>query len=235
MKFVELLRIKRPLLLWGFVLTLIGAQSQLASAEAAEGKELFESGKCGACHQISGPVDAEPVAQRAKIKGPPLWFAGSKFQQEWLIAWLESPTPIRRVKYGSLTQGSNEHPALSASAAQEVGAYLMSLTDPESKSGTVTVKKLSRRKMFKGEKLFAKKQVCFGCHQYPSRQGEIGGFTGPSLLGAGKRLQGDWIYAFMKDPSRYYPNGRMPVYGDQAFAPYDKKELDLLIQYIGNM
>ncbi|MFQ5784527.1 MAG: c-type cytochrome [Alphaproteobacteria bacterium] len=219
---------------WGFALTLACVHTPYAWADPAAGQKIFEANECGACHQTSGPVDIVPVAERSKIKGPPLWFAGSKFQPEWLIAWLEKPVPIFRVKYGTLIEAANGHPALSAADAADVGSYLMNLTDPEVKTGAVKMKKLSRRKMFKGEKLFTKKQVCFGCHQFPSRQGKIGGFTGPSLVDAGKRLVGDWTYAFIKDPTRYYPNGRMPVYGDQAFEPFTEKELKLLVQYIGN-
>ena len=216
-------------------MTLSFAFVQISMASPAAGKKLFAAKNCGSCHQMKGPVDALPVSKRSTIKGPPLWFAGNKFQKEWLIAWLEKPTPIRRVKYGTLSKGSNTHPALSAADAGNVGAYLMSLTDPALKSGVVTAGKLNRRTMFKAEKLFVKKQVCFGCHQYPSKRGKIGGFTGPPLIGAGARLQVDWIYALLKDNIRYYPNGRMPVYGDQVFEPFTDEELKLLSRYIGNL
>lgn len=227
---------KRPLLgPWAAVLMLGCVHAPLAAAGPAQGKQLFEAKNCGSCHQASGPVAAAPVTQRAKIKGPPLWFAGSKLKNDWLIGWLEKPTAIYRVKYGSLEQGANAHPALSKAEAQEVGAYLTSLTDPALKTDAVAAEKLNRRKMFEAEKLFAKKQVCFGCHQYPSKQGDIGGFSGPSLVGAGSRLRADWVYALLKDNVRYYPNGRMPVYGDQVFEPFTDEELKLLSQYVGNL
>jgi len=222
------------LLAGGFALTLAGVGVSPAWADAAAGKKIFEAKECGACHAASGPVATVPVAERAKIKGPPLWFAGSKFQSEWLTAWLAKPVPILRVKYGTLIEGANAHVALPASDAKEAGAYLMSLIDGEVQLGVIKKKKLTRRKMFKGEALFAKKQVCFGCHQYTSKGNDIGGFSGPSIVGAGARLQVDWVYAFLKDPLRYYPNGRMPVYGDQAFEPYTEDKLKLLVQYIGN-
>lgn len=223
-----------PLMWWGLVLLLAFVETRHALADPAKGKKLFEASQCVSCHQTSGPVETLPVTERSKINGPPLWFVGSKFRQVWLIAWLKTPTPIRRVQYGSLTKGSNKHPALSAVDAEEVGSYLMTLTDSALKPGAVKNKKLNRRTRFRAEKLFVKKQVCFGCHQYPSKKGNIGGFAGPSLVGAGKRLRVDWIYAFMNDPSRYYPNGRMPVYGDQAFNRFTEKELKLLARYIGN-
>lgn len=235
MKFTNRLR-KPGLVIWGgLVLIFACFWSPAATADPANGKKLFEAKQCASCHKTSGPVEALPVTERSKIKGPPLWFAGSKFRQEWLIAWLASPTPVRRVKYGSLTKGSDKHPALPAADAKEVGAYLMTLTDQALKPGVVKAKKLKRRTRIKAEKLFIKKQICFGCHQYPSKKGNIGGFAGPSLVGAGKRLKVDWVYTFMNNPSRYYANGRMPVYGDQAFNRFTEKELKLLAQYIGNL
>jgi len=207
-------------------------QLPAAHADAAEGQALFGAEKCAACHQMTGPSDPLPVTQRGAIKGPPLWFAGSKFQPGWLAQWLQDPKPIRRVKYATLTKGSNDHVKLPAAEAASVAAYLEGLTDAEMATSVVPNKKLSRRKSMNATKLFTKKQVCFGCHEYPSRRGPIGGFAGPSLVWAGARLNADWIYAYIQDPVRYYPNGRMPVYGDLAFDPFTDAEFKSLAQLI---
>jgi len=219
----------------GIVLALTCGQIAPALADPAAGKTIFDAQNCGSCHAISGPVTAVAVEERSKLKGPPIWFAGSKFKPDWLVAWLQQPTPVRRVNYGSLDEVSNEHPALPAADAEQVVAYLSSLIDPETQTGLISKEALPRRKMFRGEKLFTKKQVCFGCHEYPSKMGDIGGFTGPTMVGAGQRLQGDWVYAFLKDPLHYYPNGRMPVYGEKAYEPYTDEELRLLSQYLSNL
>lgn len=223
--------------LWcrGFICALLCSQATQVLADPASGEAIFAANKCGACHAMSGPVKKIPVEERSSIKGPPLWFAGSKFKSDWLTAWLEKPAPIRRVKYGTLDKGANEHPALSAEDAGNMGEYLASLIDAEMKTGVIEDKKLPRRKMFKGEKLFIKKQVCFGCHEYPSKQGDIGGFTGPTMIGASKRLQVNWVYAYLKDSIRYNPNTRMPVYSSMAHDPYTDKELQLLAQYLTNL
>ena len=219
----------------GTILILICAQMVPTLADPAAGKSIFDSQGCESCHAISGPVTAVAVEERSKLNGPPIWFAGSKFQPDWLVAWLQQPTPIRRINYGSLDEVSEQHPALSTADAEQVGVYLSSLADPETQTGMISTDKLPRRKMFRGEKLFTKKQVCFGCHQYPSKMGDIGGFTGPTMVGAGSRLQGDWVYAFLKDPLHYYPNGRMPVYGQKAYESFTDEELRLLSQYLTNL
>lgn len=204
-------------------------------ADPAAGKALFDSMNCSACHITRGPVEPLPIGQRSALKGPPLWFAGSKFKAGWIAGWLAAPVPIRRVKYATLDKGANDHPTVAGGGAQDMEDYLMSLTDAELATGVVTGGALKRRRAFAAEKLFAKKQVCFGCHQYPSKRGNIGGFTGPSLVDAGARLNADWIFAQIQDPQRYYPNGRMPVYGDQAFNLFTEDELKLLSRYVGGM
>lgn len=235
MKRTKLFGLAKGLIGAGMLAVAGGMLSSSALAGVAEGKQAFEAKACTRCHQMTGPSDPLPVAQRSTIKGPPLWFAGSKFKEDWLLAWLENPVPVRRVKYGTLEKGGNDHAALSATEAADVGAYLMSLIDEEMSVGEVEEGPLSRRVAFKAEKLFTKKQVCFGCHEYPSSRGNIGGFTGPSLASAGQRLTGDWVYFMLQDNMRFYPNGRMPVYGDEAFEAYTDDELRLLAQYIAGL
>jgi len=219
----------------GLIGVAAGLLSPPALAGVAEGKQIFDAKGCVKCHQMTGPSDPLPVAQRAAIKGPPLWFAGSKFKEGWLSSWLANPAPIRRVKYGTLEKGGDAHVALSAAEAADVGAYLQTLTDKAMSAGEIEEAPLSRRVAFKAESLFTKKQVCFGCHEYPSARGPIGGFSGPSLASAGERLNGDWVYFMLQDNLRFYPNGRMPVYGDKAFEAFTDDELRLLAQYIAGL
>ncbi|MFQ5535414.1 MAG: c-type cytochrome [Sphingomonadales bacterium] len=227
--------------LWASVITAgiftlaVAFFAETAQADPAAGKALFDANGCNACHIVSGPVEAVPIAERSAIKGPPLWFAGSKFKDGWIAGWLAEPTPIRRVKYNTLEIGSNDHVALSAEDAGNVAEYLMTLKDDEMATGVVAEGKLNRRKKFSAEKLFTKKQVCFGCHQYSSKRGDIGGFAGPSMVGAGSRLNPDWVFALIQNRERYFPNGRMPVYGDEAFNKFSEDEFKLLAQFIGGM
>ena len=50
--------------------------------------------ECGQCHQLKGPA-SDDVEQRAQRKGPPLFYAGNKFREPWLVKWLQAPTTIR--------------------------------------------------------------------------------------------------------------------------------------------
>ncbi len=60
-----------------------------------------------------------------------------------------------------------------------------------------------------GKKLYANKYGCNGCH---SLAGE-GGKVGPALDRAGFRLNGTWIYRWVKNPQAMKPETRMPALG----------------------
>jgi mono/diheme cytochrome c family protein len=60
-----------------------------------------------------------------------------------------------------------------------------------------------------GKRLYANKYGCNGCH---SLAGE-GGRVGPALDRAGFRLNGTWIYRWVKNPQAMKPETRMPALG----------------------
>lgn len=174
------------------------------------------------------------------MKGMPLWFAGSKFNQAWLETWLASPQPIFGVRWGTLEKGAYHHPVVDAAEAKELAGYLMTLVDAQVKTGTTVSLPKSRgqRRSFLGRtaQLFEKHQGCYACHRYLNkRDQELGGFSGPSLVKAGQRFQADWVYAFLKDPRRYYPNGACPIPGDMAFNQYTDENRAALATYIVNI
>jgi mono/diheme cytochrome c family protein len=209
-----------------------------SKAAAQEGETLYKQ-KCLSCHAVS-PAKKVSIKQRASIKGMPLWFAGSKFNKEWLETWLASPQPIFSVKWGTLEKGAYNHPAVDASEAKQLTEYLMTLVDAQVETGKTEPlpKSRGKRRSFMGRtaQLFEKHQGCYACHRYLNKRNqELGGFSGPSLVEASQRLQADWVYAFLKDPRRYYPNGTCPIPGDKAFNKFtDKNRIDLAT-YIVNI
>ena len=50
---------------------------------------------------------------------------------------------------------------------------------------------------------------CRGCHI----QGDAGGYVGPPLTDAGKRLKPGWTYTWLKGPQRWRADVRCPNYG----------------------
>ena len=170
----------------------------------------------------------------------PLWFAGSKFKKEWLETWLETPEAIFGVKWATLEKGAYEHPAVDAAEAVELADYLMTLVDKEILLDATAPlpKSRGKRKSVIGRtrQLFEKHQGCYACHSYLNRRNQVlGGFSGPSMVNAAKSLNPDWVYAFLKDPKRYYPNGTCPIPGKSAFNKFTDKDRAALATYISNM
>lgn len=187
---------------------LLAAMQTPAKADPAAGKTLFEANSCRSCHYTTGPARENSIADQLAKKGPELWYAGSKFQKPWLEAWLQDPEPIRHMKYNSVTEESpGGHPALSRADAGAVTDYLMSLVSAEVETGVITP-----RNNPKGRLIFTKKMPCSGCHQFPTKRKFSGGRSGPSLVGAGARLNPDWIYAYLAKPNEFKPVRMMPKF-----------------------
>ncbi|MDA1100303.1 MAG: c-type cytochrome [Proteobacteria bacterium] len=191
----------------------LGAAFLFAAASlspvAAAGKDVFEAKGCGGCHYTEGPAREKTIDDQLAKKGPELWYAGSKFQKDWLGKWLADPKPIRPMKFNSLTEENpGDHPKLAAGDAAPVADFLMSLTSAEVVAGEVKPKNNP-----KGRLIFSKNMPCSGCHQYAGRKNEIaGGRSGPSLAEAGVRLNPDWILAYLRKPKLFKPVKMMPVF-----------------------
>ncbi len=191
------------------ITTLIIPFLAIQNGFAASGEDIFKSKKCSACHSIT-ESPAQSFEEQLKKKGPDLWYAGSKYHTAWLESYLQKPTIIRPMAFGSVDKKNKlKHPTLSTADAKAVTSYLASLTSSAVKKGVVK----KANKGVRGKILYKKKQACYGCHQSPKRGNKVyGGNSGPSFVGAGQRLQGDWIASFLKDPKPFVGAGRMPYY-----------------------
>jgi len=179
-----------------------------ALADAAAGEKAFKANKCQDCHYTKGPAREKTIDDQLAKKGPELWYAGNKFQKDWLGGWLQNPVPIRHMKFNSLTEKNpGDHPKLAGADAANVTDFLMGLAPVDVEAGVIKAKKSP-----KGRLVFTKKMPCSGCHQYPAKKKVMGGLAGPSLVGAGTRLNPDWIYAYLKNPEVFKPVKMMPVF-----------------------
>lgn len=190
---------------------------------AAGGEAIFKK-NCVSCHYTDGPAREKSIADQLAKKGPELWYAGSKFQKVWLAAWLQNPIPIRPMKYNSLTEKNpGDHPKLSAGDAAEVTDFLMGLTSKEVKIGM-----LKAKPSLMGRRIFIKDMPCSGCHAFAMRGEVHGGKSGPSLIGASKRLNPDWIYAYMANIKVFKPVRDMPDFS----VALNPKQLEDVSAYV---
>ncbi|CAG0998504.1 cytochrome c oxidase cbb3-type subunit III [Burkholderiales bacterium] len=193
------------------------------AGQAAGGDAIFKK-SCASCHYTDGPAKEKTIADQLAKKGPELWYAGSKFQKAWLAEWLQKPTPIRPLKYNSLSaKNAGDHPKSSAADAAALTDYLMTLTSPEVKAGTIQAKE-----SVQGRAIFTKKMPCTGCHTFPMKGQNQGGLSGPSLVGAGKRLNPDWIYAYLAKTKTFKPVRDMPDFA----GPLNPKDLENVAAYV---
>ncbi|MCH7894423.1 MAG: c-type cytochrome [Proteobacteria bacterium] len=191
-----------------FGLFLAATTVTATQAIAADGENIFQAKNCLSCHYTAGPAREKSIADQLAKKGPELWYAGSKFQSAWLQQWLQDPKVIRPLLYNSLSEmNPGNHARLSADDAAAVSEFLMSLVSAEVEAGVITPKNHP-----KGRLIFRKKMPCSGCHQFPDRNKISGGMSGPSLVGAGSRLNPDWIYAYLMSGQVFKPVKDMPTF-----------------------
>ena len=188
-----------------------------ATAHAADGEAILKE-QCSGCHNLTGPAPTT-LKQLWSRKGPDLFYAGNKYKDEWMAAWLQKPTRIRpagmfyaeHVKPGPKgdeidSAGLITHPSLSAQDAQAVTAALMkrkalsNLLHPgEYQPGTIS------KSM--GELMFDKFRGCLACHEI---EPGYGGLSGPEVYTAAQRLQDDYLISYMRDPQAWDPKIFMP-------------------------
>lgn len=196
----------------------------LAMAAHADPGALVQ--QCASCHALEAPDYASlGIAERATRKAPPLHYAGDKFRRDWLVDWLQRPTPIRPAgmfppaQARATTEGDvvdpaalPAHPALAAEEAVIAADYLMTLRAHEDliQAETYVPGGIALRM---GEMNFGKFKGCNGCHQdKPGR----GGVSGPELHTAWRRLQPRFISSYIADPLAWDPHSMMPAAGLSA-------------------
>ena len=197
------------------------------SFAAGSGEALFNSKKCNECHGIKAPAKGKTVRDAVSEKGPELWYAGSKFREGFLKEWLVDPKPVRPMAYNSLTErNKGDHPALSKIEAASIAGYLMSLKTVEVKPGSAKA-----RDSVKGRVIFEKKLGCYGCHRVSKNDYAVGGLSGPTLIGAGKRLNPEWVYAYLLNPRHFKGVTRMPVFA----GTLGDEEMKILAEYVSTL
>ncbi len=173
---------------------------------------------CASCHNLTGPA-ATTLKDAFSRKGPDLFYAGNKYRQEWLVSWLQKPQRIRpagmyygdHIKPGAKNDEIDpatlkDHVALSAADAQVAAHELMELKAHDDLIAKEKIEAGSIPKQM-GEMNFDKFWGCMACHLI---EPEYGGYSGPELYTAAKRLQPEFIASFIRNPQAWQPKTWMP-------------------------
>lgn len=184
---------------------------------AADGMAILQK-DCVNCHNLKGPAP-QTLQTLWDRKGPDLFYAGNKYRNDWLVGWLQTPKRIRpagefygkHIKPGAKsdevdTSTLDNHVALSKDDAVAVAAELMKLKPHDDLIAKEKIQPGAVSKQM-GEMAFDKFQGCMACHFI---EPDYGGFSGPELYTAGKRLQPEYIASYIRNPQAWDPKIWMP-------------------------
>ena len=210
---------------WLFLLLVFVSLVAPRPVDAAEdGKEILKL-RCAACHDLKGPAPAT-IHQLWARDAPDLFYAGNKFRRQWLVDWLGMPVRIRPagenylrhikptskydILYGKVLRPLI-HPRLTPAEANAVADELMKLKPHDDLLKGYKLDTSKQVTLDQGEVLFDKVYGCFSCHQI---EPGFGGFTGPEVYTAGRRLQPAFMLSYITspqhwDPKIWMPNGRV--------------------------
>jgi cytochrome c2 len=169
------------------------------------GRDLIEQYGCFGCHKIEG-------FERLRKPGPPLHRLTWKTDSDWTYGWVENPTAFRPSTkmprfFGLSNNSSPEDTARTRQEIRGIVAYLYENSEP---GGFPRLP--GRGDAGRGGEL-VRKVGCLGCHAIARlEEGDVPlrRRFGPDLDGVGSKAKPEWVYAWVKDPKRYFPETRMP-------------------------
>jgi len=224
-------RVKRKMMM--SVLTFMFVASVPLIVHAAENGEEILKQRCASCHALQGPA-ASTLTALWQRKGPDLFYAGNKYNQEWVEAWLQKPKRIRpagmfymdHIKPGPKRDMVDEstltdHIKLSVAEARAVAAALVTM-----KANSALIKAEKHDASIApgplGEMMFDKIYGCMACHQI---EPGFGGISGPEIYTAGKRLTPEFMLSYIRSPQAWdakiwMPNKHVPDNNMQKLVNY---------------
>lgn len=179
------------------------------SEQATQAEDFFEVFGCFGCHKAEGYEDLRKV-------GPTLRRIGSKVpDREWTHRWLDSPRSFRPKTrmphfWGQSNNSSAADTPYSDAEIRGITEYLYSNSEEMSLPDLP-----GRGDAARGEEL-AKSVGCLGCHVVGDDPAEEALSRlhprrfGPALEGIGSKVPAEWIYQWVKNPTDYWPETRMP-------------------------
>ncbi len=155
------------------------------------GREQIARAGCAACHDIPG-------FSRDETRAPRLESVGYKLQPGWINVWLANPRDY-------LSQARMPNFRLTPDEIAGLSAFLLAqrAVAPLDSSGVDWAKADPSH----GRTLFGKAR-CVTCHMVDGR----GGTLGPDLSAVASKVRRDWLYSFLKDPTRDQPETLMLRY-----------------------
>lgn len=173
------------------------------------GLHLIEKAGCYNCHVI------EKYAGWPK-SGPDLTKLSAKISKDWAYKWIHNPQSFRHNAWmpSFFDQSNNNDPESKARSEQEIHAVVHYLYKEAQEYPLKPVPFEGDPK--EGEELVAS-LGCFACHQIlpapdknPVTKDTLRQQQGPNLIGLGSKTSKEWIFNWLRNPSSYHSETRMP-------------------------
>ncbi|MFQ5604672.1 MAG: c-type cytochrome [bacterium] len=173
---------------------LVAAQPEPAFEPQGDFGRLVKKYACFSCHVIQ---------ERGFLLATDLTREGSQVQKKWLPNYFKIPYSMRPI----LTERMPNLFMSDAEIQTVVDYFNLVLRDDTIESIQIAVNDTAL--ISEGENLFFEKYGCQACHQV----GGKGGYVGPPLDHTGERMTPGWVYRWLMNPQKYYPDTIEPRAG----------------------
>jgi mono/diheme cytochrome c family protein/cytochrome c551/c552 len=172
---------------------------------------LFEKFGCYGCHKIQGYEGLREI-------GPVLTDVGTKNNYTWMVDWLLNPK-----SYFKHARMPNFF--LSKEEAEQISDYLFSMSGTTRHDVDPWEYEYDNALVSKGKKLWSQAR-CNLCHTTFGRGGDHIKMYAPDLSKVGSKVNKEWLFNWIKDPKKYFPETKMPRFR------FTDDEIHALVEYI---
>ncbi len=157
----------------------------------SKGRTLYLKSNCLGCHVAKG-------YKRDAGIGPILTKIATKSNSGWITAWIKKPKAY-------LAKTAMPDFELEPDKIKAISAYLLSLAKPATSDNNARAGLDDKAAVARGKEKLTN-LGCLGCH---SVDGKDEGF-GPDLSRVAEKAGSEWIYTWITDPAKYWPEAHMP-------------------------
>ncbi|MGC4083151.1 MAG: c-type cytochrome [Vicinamibacterales bacterium] len=180
----------------------LGERYQPGATALHDALLTFERAGCAACHRAPG-------MERDAKRGPDLRRVKGKLTPEWVRRWLADPRAMKPATWmPAFWPGRDALTLEDRAAIDAITTYLFA----NSEAYAPVVLPSARGDAARG-KIVVESRGCLGCHITGSVEREAASLRrtfGPPLQAIGAKTTDAWLFDWLRDPTRYSPDTRMP-------------------------